>query len=218
MYYDLCTTPECDLQKIVGIAEKLGCDGLVVIQDQPAKGPNTKVDIVRGVMITPKNQFDLRQAVDKFRRKAEIVVAVGGTPDANRMIAETPEVDILSKPFGADKLAMDHVICRASAENNVAVDFCLGDLVHTYKRSRAVLFSKMIKAAKLVRKYKTPFVITSGAVTEWDLRSPSELISFGRLLGFQDDAIKDALSGSIAKENRKRLSGKWVMPGVEIEK
>ena len=68
-----------------------------------------------------------------------------------------------------------------------------------------------------MRKFRAPFVLTSRANTEWDLRSASEMVAFGRVLGFQDKEIKDSLSGKILKENRKRLGGKWVIPGVERE-
>jgi RNase P/RNase MRP subunit p30 len=51
----------------------------------------------------------------------------------------------------------------------------------------------------------------------YDIRAPADIVSFGRVLGFRDPAIKAAMSDSVLKENRKRLSGKWIMPGVELE-
>ncbi len=75
----------------------------------------------------------------------------------------------------------------------------------------------MMANANLVRKFRTPFVLTSGALDPWDLRSPSELISFGNVLGFNPKDVKLSLTERIIRENRKRLGKKWVMPGVELE-
>ena len=75
----------------------------------------------------------------------------------------------------------------------------------------------MLETAKLVKKFRAPFVLTSGAMSEWDLRSPSEFYSFGKVLGFDPSGIRTNLSDKIVEENRKRLGDKWIMPGVEVE-
>jgi RNase P/RNase MRP subunit p30 len=75
----------------------------------------------------------------------------------------------------------------------------------------------MLEFAKFIRKAKAPMAIGSGAQMPMDMRDPGELASFGRLLGLQDNEINDGFSGKMALENRKRLSGKWIMPGVEVE-
>jgi len=76
--------------------------------------------------------------------------------------------------------------------------------------------STNIEGSQLIRKYRAPFVLTTGAFDASGLRAPSELFALGKVLGFQDKEIKLPLSDFIIKENRKRLSGKWVMPGVEV--
>jgi ribonuclease P/MRP protein subunit RPP1 len=220
-YYDYCVKPESDLKNLVEMAKKLGWYGLVIISDKEIKKNKfglEGIDVALGVEIKPKNAFELKQKLRKLRRKREIIIVQGGDIEINRMIVKMPEVDILSKPFGDENSGLDHVICKLAKENNVAIEFCIGDIIHSYKTSRVDIFSKMVRDAKLVRKYKAPFVITSRAVSEWDLRSPSEFISFGRLLGFQMNEVKDAISDKILKENRKRLSPNWIIPGVEIEK
>ena len=107
-------------------------------------------------------------------------------------------------------------MAKLAKKNNVSIEFSLSDLIQTSKLSRSKILHDLMENAKLVKKYKTPFVLTSGSFDCFGLRSPSELLSFGRVLGFQDPEIKNALSDFIVKENRKRLSGKWVMPGVEV--
>jgi RNase P/RNase MRP subunit p30 len=50
------------------------------------------------------------------------------------------------------------------------------------------------------------------------MRSPHDITVFGKILGLSESQVKLGISDRLIKENRKRLSGKWVMPGVEIEK
>src|SRR3990167_1587444 len=106
---------------------------------------------------------------------------------------------------------------RLAKENNVAIDFAFNDVMYSYDKTRVRVLSNLVKNAALVKKYKAPFVLTSGGYSSWDLRSPSELISFGKVLGFDIPQIKQALSDWLVKENRKRLEGKWIQPGVEIK-
>ncbi len=140
-----------------------------------------------------------------LRRKVELIVSEG------RAALESREVDI------AFCQEVDYVMARLARRNNVAIAFSLHPLLHSSKRGRSDLLAGMHGAARLARKYRSPFVLTSGAVSQWDMRSASDLIAFGKVLGFQESECKKALSGSILKENRKRLGKGWVMPGVEKE-
>ena len=174
------------------------------------------IDISIGVEIKEKPNR-LPDIVNKLRKEADVILVHGGDLEVNRISVETPEIDILLHPeFNPENSGLDHTMVRLAKKNNVAIEFGLSDLIQSSKVSRSRLLHNLLENAKLVRKYKAPFVLTSGAFDYSGLRSPSELLSFGRVLGFQDPEIKQALSDFIVKENRKRLSGKWVMPGVEI--
>ncbi len=159
----------------------------------------------------------VRELAKRLRKSVEIISVHGGDSEVNRMAVETPEIDILLHPeLKREDSGFDHVMAKLAKENNVAIEFCLSDLVYTYKKPRADILKNLLYNAKLVRKFKTPFVLTSGAFSEWNLRAPSELISFGRILGFSDTQISHALLGHMIRENRKRLDRKFVIPGVEV--
>ena len=143
------------------------------------------------------------------------ILVFGGDPEINRAACETPEVDVLAHPELGENNGLDHVMARKAKENGVAIEFNFRQLLVNYKKSRSECFSRMLENAKLVKKYRTPFVLTSGALSPWDLRGPPELASFGRLLGFSDPEIRKALEGGRIAENRKRLGSGWIMPGVE---
>ena len=229
-YFDLYVQTD-QLKETVQLARKLGWDGLGLIIPWTSEADlnsfrksvkSMKPDIVVGVELKVKKASKLRDMARNLRKKVELIFVSGGDPEINRMALSTPEVDVLIHPWGEFQTlrsdpGFDHVGAKLGAKNNVFIQFSFGELLHYNKRSRVQLLANMEKAATLVRKFRTPFAITSGAKEPFDLRGPGNLLSFGRILGFQDPDIKKSMSDSIVRENRKRLGRKWVMPGVEIE-
>ena len=177
-----------------------------------------KVDVSVGVIIGAKKASGMKKDVLKARPLAELVAVSGGDLEINRAALERPEVDILLNPWkDRNDPGLDYVMARLGRKNRVSVMFGFNELLVSSKRGRVRVMSNLLAAAKLVRKHKAPFVLSSGAKGTFDLLAPSDSMSFGRVLGFRDPEIKRGLSGQMVRENRKRLSGKWVMPGVEIE-
>ena len=225
--YDLCVKVE-NLKETIDIAKKLGWDGLGLIipysvnymkelgaLKDSVKSLKSGIDLGFGIEINTKDPRDVRKIAKAIRRDVELVVVRGGTPEVNRTALETLEVDILTHNDGDMKI--NHVLAKLAAKNNVAIGFVFSNILLSYKRTRISLFSDMITNAKVLKKYRSPFIISSGSLSAWDLRSPSDLLAFGKLLGFQENQVNHAMSDVILRENRKRLGKKWVMPGVEIE-
>jgi ribonuclease P/MRP protein subunit RPP1 len=225
--YDLCVKVE-NLKETIDIAKKLGWDGLGLIipysvnymkelgaLKESVKKLKSKIDVGFGIELDTKDSRDVRKTVKAIRRDVELVVVRGGTPEVNRIALETPEVDILTHNDGDMKI--NHVLAKLAAKNSVAIGFVFSNILLSYKRTRISLFSDMISNAKVLKKYRSPFIISSGSLSVWDMRSPSDLLAFGKLLGFQENQVNQSMSDAILRENRKRLGKKWVMPGVEIE-
>ena len=230
MAYDLYVQTD-QLKETAELAKKLGWGGLGIIIPWTSeadlnsfreKVKSLKMDVVVGVELRAKKVSRLKDMARNLRKKVELIFVSGGDPDINRAALSIPEVDVLTHPWGVfselrTDPGFDHVGAKLGTKNNVSIQFSFGEMLHYSKRSRVQLLANLEKAAVLVRKFKTPFIITSGAKEPFDLRGPGDLLSFGRILGFQDPQIKQAMSGQIVQENRKRLGKKWVMPGVEIE-
>jgi ribonuclease P/MRP protein subunit RPP1 len=215
MYYDLHAEPE-DQSKILAMAKKLGWNGIGLIlpydrKDFPRKAEG--LDVVSGIVIREMNANRIRNIVKQSRKKAELIIVEAGDVEFNRAVLNIPEIDVLSR---VDNFDLDYVMCRLAAKNNVSIEISFHGLIENTGKVRSRIFSDLYQNARLIRKYKAPFVITSGAISEWDLRSPSDMTAFGKMLGFNEKEIKDALSGRIVRENRKRLSKNWLMGGVRI--
>lgn len=225
-FYEYHSHPEVDAEGMLSMLEKMGwkgacfaCRSLELVEQakkiiEKAKGG---LDVSFGIKIESPPEHIPRIA-QGMRKKVEMVFVHGGDLDVNRRACETPEVDILAHPeAGRNDGGLDHVMAKMAKKNNVAIEFNFRNLLLSCKKTRSEIFSGMLANAELVRKYRTPFVLTSGAVEPYDLRSPSEMLSFASLLGLNLRDAKISLSDRMLKENRKRLGGKWVMPGVELE-
>lgn len=238
MFYDLHVQVEAG--KAAEMARGLGLDGIGLCVQSASGAKPQEVQALRemakslGVIRQPKavsqgidaavgieiqaRPNQISHLAKSMRMQAELILVKGGTEELNRAALETPEVDILVNPnLENGEPGINHILARLGARNNVAVCFDFREIVQVYKKTRSNLLSGLMETARFVRKYKCPFVLSAGALAEWDMRAPSELIAFGKFLGFDERQCKRALSGDILKENRKRLSGKWVMPGVELE-
>ncbi|MBI4176568.1 MAG: hypothetical protein HY518_05160, partial [Candidatus Aenigmarchaeota archaeon] len=220
MFYDLCLRPD-NIEKAIEFARKLGWEGIGLLfndlrqAEEAKKNIQKNIDVTPGIMIKTDKTGEMQKMVKQNRMKSELIVVEGVSEEINRAALETEEVDILIMDPKAET-GFNHIMARLAQKNNVAVCFSFQDLLHSNKKMRADVFHRYLEIAKLCRKFRSPFVVSSCAQSEWDLRSPSDLLSFGRLLGFSDPQIKNAMSDGIVRENRKRLSGKWAMPGVEL--
>lgn len=210
-WYDLYVrAPE---PQTVELARRLGWSGLGMIGEQIA-GTRT-LDVAQGVEIETTQVNELSSRIRTLRPQVPLVVVRGTSPDISRAAVETPEVDMLHLDC-TQAVYFDQVMARLARKNSVAILFPLAALRHTHGAARADVFAQYLQIARLVQKSRAPFALSSGALAPWDLCSPPDLISFGRLLGFKDSDIRKSLSGGMLAENRKRLSGKWIMPGVEV--
>ncbi|MCX6815144.1 MAG: hypothetical protein NTY20_05855 [Candidatus Aenigmarchaeota archaeon] len=225
MFYDLHI--QADVEKAADIAKRLGFSGIAVavpwanraaLGEIRAKAKALKgMDIALGIELQTRAN-DIPRIAKSIRRQSELILVRGGTEELNRAALETPEVDMLVSPnLQNGQCGINHILARLGAKNNVAIAFDFLEIMQSYKKTRSQLLSCWMETARFVRKYKCPFVLSSGALNEWDMRAPSELIAFGKFLGFDEKRCKRALDGGILCENRKRLGGKWVMPGVEVE-
>lgn len=217
----------CSLEEALEASRRLGWKGFCLVVPWKGRGELEKIrkgiksveglDVSLGVEIEVKRTSQVTKLARDVRKYCDVVIVRGGELEVNRAAVETPEVDMLVSPSNNLNPGFNHIMARLCKKNNVSVCFAFHELLYSYKRSRSGVMSHFLEIAKLLRKYRAPFVIASGALSGWDMRSPSELISLGRVLGFQDREIKSSLSDRIIRENRKRLSGKFIMPGVEIE-
>lgn len=229
MFYDLHVHTALSIgsdavEDTAGFAKQLGLAGIGVVQyfgsrleDLPAA---EGIDIVRVLMLKPRDASELEKLALRSRKKCEILAVHGGDYEINRAACENSMIDMLAHPeLGRKDSGLDHITMKAAADNGVAIEINFREILETSRRMRIYMLSGMRKNIGLAGKYGAPVVVASGAVTKWGLRGGRELAAVAHLLGMDlGDAIKCAsdVPKSMVERNREKLADKkW--EGVEIE-
>jgi ribonuclease P/MRP protein subunit RPP1 len=165
-----------------------------------------------------RNSFELKRLVS-FKKKYDVLLVRGYDLGLNRKAVETPEVDILTHPeLERRDSGFNHIMAKLAAENNVAIEVNFREILLSSKARRSHILQNILNNVRLCKKFKTPIIICSGAISHWQLRDPKILISMGCLLGLELNEAKKCISDlpdRIIKTNKERQSKKWIMPGVK---
>lgn len=226
MYYDLHihsknSGGEDEFSSIVEMAKKIGIDGigLVTEPDNLTWGSDDQIDIVKAVMIKPKNTSELRDMVSILRNKAELIIVSGGDYEINRAASENSLVDVIAYPeFNRKDSGMDHICMRAAHDNDVAIEINFREVLESHDWQRSKILSFMRRNIMLAKKYDVKVVVTSGSFSRWNMRFPRDMASLLNLLGADISEAVSSIStipSEIVESNRKKLANKkW--EGVEV--
>jgi ribonuclease P/MRP protein subunit RPP1 len=155
-----------------------------------------------------------------IRRQFDVLLVHGGDLKLNRAACETPEVDILTHPeFGRADSGLNHVLAKAAAENDVAIEVNFRNILVNEGKSRARIVANISQNVTLARKFGAPLVLCSGAVSPWEMRDPMAMVSMAMQVGLGQKEAKDSATKvpeMILKNSYERKSKNWVMPGVKI--
>ena len=172
-------------------------------------------DLVSVVQIKAKTKGELKTSVQRVRNKVAVVMVHAQNIDVARAAAEMSAVDIISHAF------VDQTTAREAAKNNVALEINLRDILGVYGMKRANLISKINFNLQLARKYKVPFVATTGAHSLLDMRASKQIMMFLEAIGFKKDEAKKAVITTpkkIVETNRKKLTDEIIAEGIMVKK
>lgn len=170
---------------------------------------SNKIEVLIGEKINAKNTNDLKNKVKKSA--TNFLILENKEEKLQRIAIKTCSVDAI-------KAYVDYPAIKEMAEKNVALLICFSDFLNSKDKSRTLYL--MQKSITLAKKYKTPIIIASGAKNKWELRSPSELIAFGEILGLKTIEAKCALKSfqeKIRKREKLKKEGKYIYPGIELK-
>ena len=173
-----------------------------------------------GVEIEAKNQEDLKKQVQKFRKKADVILVHGGDLKINRAATEDPRVDILSHPYRTRfDSGINHVLAVKAAENRVAVEVNLKYFLLNRPNQQYRVLSQFRQIMKLHRKYEVPVIITSDTNSIYGLRNPKDVIALADCFGMTKDEAFDALSKTPQEIiQRNKIRDEVIVPGVRLVK
>ncbi len=215
-------------ENVIREAERLGYAGIAVtryFEDFNSEFSREFEDLVscsnmmlkKSAEISCKNPEDLRKKVQKSRKRTDILMVRGGDLKVNRAACEDKRVDILSQPYRSRRdTGINHILARKAAENSVAIEINLKTLLKTNLRYRYRVISQFRHIVKLQRKFKFPLIITSGANSKYDLKTPQDISAIAKCFGMTFEESFDAISKTpldIIEFNNMR--GSFIKDGVK---
>lgn len=161
----------------------------------PSRDIPSKISTFEGVEIRAKNPEDLKRKIQNFRKRTDVLLVHGGDLKINRAALEDPRVDVLAHPYhGRRDSGFNHVLAKKAAENKVAVEINLGYFLRNRNHRRQKVLAQFRELVKLKSKFNFSLVITSGARSLYDLRSPRDLMALSKCFGMDKVTSFSALS------------------------
>lgn len=155
---------------------------------------------------------ELKQKIRNSRDEADVLVFEGGDEELNRKAASDPRLDVLLHPEKDRKdSGIDHVLAEKAAENRVAIGFDLSILPESSKQRSHVL-AHWRRNLKLVEKYGTPYILTTGAQDRYDLRAPRDLAALIDSLGHEGLPAVKRYPGKILERAEKAGEDGFIRP------
>lgn len=227
-FYDFCVhaVPDGDntALELAVLAGHFGYGGIALAnhsdklpQSWPILSFPEGFEIFKGIELVEENPSKLHGLIGKFRKSVDILIVHGGSETVNRAALENPRVDILNHPAFDKSSGLNQVLAKAASENGVAIGLTLRPFLNSRGSRRIRLLSDLRANLDLARKYEVSLVLSSDAMSCFDLRSPMEALALAEICGLEEDEAIDAMSTVPEKIiSRRRPRNGYIREGVEV--
>ena len=201
-------------------ARNLGYKGIIICNSDPtrifmlaAAERVTGIEITVGAEVVASNVRALKSRIGTLRTRYPFLVVRGVTDEIVSIASEDPNVDLLVYPCESRR-PLSIATAKAAKLNQVSIGFDLSPLIYLRGSQRARWLAAVSRNLQLVRKFELSPIITAGAKSHIDLRSPRDLAALAEVAGFGPEEAEEAMSrqGMLLAQNRRH----WVGPGVEL--
>ncbi len=227
-FYDFCVhaIPDGDntVEQLATLAMYFGYSGIVIAnhsdklpQSPPLLISTNGFEIFRGIELIEENPSKLNSLIGKFRKSVDVLIVHGGSEAINKVSLENPRVDILNHPSFDKSSGLNQVLAKAAAENGVAIGLTLRPFLHSRGSRRISLLSALRANLDLARKYDVSLVLSSSAMSCFDLRSPMETLAMAEICGLEEEEALEAMCTVPEKIilRKHNISG-HIREGIEV--
>jgi RNase P/RNase MRP subunit p30 len=179
------------------LLKKLGFDGACLFN---VEGESKSLVLLGGKAVKGKQQVE-----------ADVIFLQSEDENVQRAAVKAASVDAI-------RAFVTYPVVREMAERNVALVVCFSDLLNASNMRKTLAL--MRRSVALAKKHKAPIMICSGAKSYLELRSASDLIAFGEVLGLDKGNAKGALSRfqkELIERTKLKKEGLWVAPGMVLK-
>ncbi|RZN13699.1 MAG: hypothetical protein EF812_07125 [Methanosarcinales archaeon] len=214
--YEVHVKPESgqSLEQMAAIAKRYGYAGMIVATDacKPEITDAMPSDFLlyHSTELNAQSATQVRKKAQLLHGKTDCIILRGGSETINRAGVENRLIDILSSPKN-----INHVLAKLASNNNVAIEFDLGAIIHTEGSERCRVLSVYRNNLKLVRKYNVLFGITTTPVSCYDFRAPREMAALAMLFGMKREEAVYAMS-VVPRQIIEQRSLNFITAGVKL--
>lgn len=180
------------------------------------------LDLASRIDLQPKNHRELMHQLRRFRRKFELICVTCTNKIVARQAAKDRRVDLLNFPLlNFHYRFFDKQEAELASNSLAALEIDVKPLIIVEGVRRIRLLSSLRREVAIAKKFKIPIILSSGVSTENLLRKPKEMAAMSFLFDLDDDTALKAVSlnpSSLVKRNRKKLSYRFVAPGIRVIK
>ncbi len=171
------------------------------------------IEVVFGAEIVATDQRALHTKAASLRDRSDFLAVHGGDEKINRAACEDPNVDLLAHAHEG-RAGIGVAAAKAARDNQVAIGLDLGPMIRLRGAARVRWMELVRRDLDLIRKFDLNLMISTGAKSHLDLRSPRDLVALACLFGLERERAVEALAlpESILALNRRR----WASVGVEL--
>lgn len=156
---------------------------------------STTLDLYHGIVIDESNPQLLRKEVQRYYKKVDLIMANGGDSKINRIICETPQIDIINHPYKNKRNSgLNQVLAKLLKENNITVNINIKDILEHRGYFRSRTLNQINQLLMLQRKYDFRCVLSSGSESFYDVKSPKSMILLSQLMDMNMDYAKNCIS------------------------
>jgi ribonuclease P/MRP protein subunit RPP1 len=193
---------------------------------------NHPVRYYKGIEIEAENENALYSAVRKERPNADFVAIRSSDEKVIRAAADSLDVDLVIPVSYSEGRAqnsspnlhvsvgqINHIAAKIAKDKKTAFGFDIYPFLQTKGYRRSKILADCMEMIPILRKYRVPVLLFSGADSFYDARGPYECEAFGSLLGLSREETAAAVSlnpAEIIELRKRQQSGKMIMSGVEI--
>lgn len=208
------------LSRMALVARGLGYRGIIICNRDPSKIFMTRaaeeitgIEVVIGAEAGASNARSLKSRIALLRPKHPFLAVQGASEEAVQASCEDANLDMLIVPC-EPRRTLSIAAARSARQNQVSIGIDISPMIHLRGSMRARWIEALSRNLQIIRKFELTAIITAGARSHLDLRTPRDLMALAEVAGFEPDEAKEALQlpGKLLALNRRR----WVGPGVEL--
>ena len=132
------------------------------------------IDLTTRVDLFPNTPRELLSSLRRVRRRFEVVAVICTSKPVARQAAKDRRVDLLVFPTDSRKRFFDLAEAKLASRVSASLEITMKRLLLLRGPSKIRLLSCLRREVKIAKKFNVPIVVSSGATTEYLLRTPQD--------------------------------------------